>query len=192
MKKVLLLMLKGTEIYEAAAFHDVLGWSKSYGEPVEVVTCGLSETVECTFGLKTVPNIQIKDVNIENFEALAVPGGFGDYDFYEEAYSETVSKLINEFVLQNKPVASICTGAFPLAKSGILKDKKGTTYHLMKGLKKEQLAKFGVNIQDDLIVKDGNIITSSCPATAIEVALNLLETITNKENAEKIKGLMGF
>jgi 4-methyl-5(b-hydroxyethyl)-thiazole monophosphate biosynthesis len=192
MKKILLLMLKGSEIYEAAAFYDVFGWSKSYGEPVEAVTCGLSEKVECTFGLKIIPDIRADEVNVENFEALAVPGGFGEYGFYEEAYIETVSKLINEFVSQNKPVASICTGAFPLAKSGILKNRKGTTYHLMKELKKEQLAKFGVNIQNDLIVKDGNIITSSCPATAIEVALKLLETVTNKENANKIKMLMGF
>ncbi len=26
MKKVLLLLLKGTEVFEAAAFYDVLGW----------------------------------------------------------------------------------------------------------------------------------------------------------------------
>ena len=38
MKKVLLLFCQGTEIMEAAAFYDVLGWSGSEGlEPVKVV-----------------------------------------------------------------------------------------------------------------------------------------------------------
>jgi hypothetical protein len=30
MKKVLLLLCDGVEIYEAAAFYDVLGWTGSY------------------------------------------------------------------------------------------------------------------------------------------------------------------
>jgi len=31
MKRVLLLLCKGFEIYEAAAFYDVLGWSGEFG-----------------------------------------------------------------------------------------------------------------------------------------------------------------
>jgi len=192
MKKVLLLLLKGVEIYEAAAFYDVLGWSGSYGEPVKAVTTGLSENVFCTFGLQIKPEIALKDVAIDEFDALAIPGGFGNYGYYEDAYSETISKFIKTFHRQNKPIASICTGAFPVAKSGILEKKSATTYHLMRGLKKEQLAKFDISIKNEMIVEDDNIITSSCPGTAVDVALRLLEKLTDKNNAEQIKRLMGF
>ena len=49
MKKVLLLLCKGVEIYEAAAFYDVLGWSGTYGtEAVKTVTVGLQAEVRGT------------------------------------------------------------------------------------------------------------------------------------------------
>lgn len=38
----------------------------------------------------------------------------------------------------------------------------------------------------------GNIITSSSPATAIDVAYTLLELLTTTENCNEIKYLMGF
>jgi 4-methyl-5(b-hydroxyethyl)-thiazole monophosphate biosynthesis len=41
-------------------------------------------------------------------------------------------------------------------------------------------------------VRDGNIITSTSSATAIEVALSLLAELTGKENADHIRHLMGF
>lgn len=41
-------------------------------------------------------------------------------------------------------------------------------------------------------MQDGNIITSTSPATAVAVAFKLLEKLTSKENVEKVKELMGF
>ncbi|HDR6900199.1 TPA: DJ-1 family protein, partial [Bacillus thuringiensis] len=57
---------------------------------------------------------------------------------------------------------------------------------------KEQLKNFGAIVQNDLIVQDGNIITSSNPGTAFDVAFLLLEKLTSKKNAEHVKDLMGF
>jgi hypothetical protein len=55
MKRVLLLLCKGVEVYEAAAFYDVLGWAREYGtEAVEVVTVGLQKEVRGTFGIKVI------------------------------------------------------------------------------------------------------------------------------------------
>ena len=103
----------------------------------------------------------------EEFDALAIPGGFGDFGFYDEAYSEEVSKLIRSFEHAGKPIASICVGALPIAKSGILAGRKATTYHLREGVRRKQLAEFNVNVVDAQIVRDGNIITSTSPATAV-------------------------
>ena len=39
MKRVLLLIPKGAEVFELAAFYDILGWASAEGsEPIEVVT----------------------------------------------------------------------------------------------------------------------------------------------------------
>jgi len=42
------------------------------------------------------------------------------------------------------------------------------------------------------VVVDGNIITSSSPATALDVAIKLLEMLTSQKNCEKVKKWMGF
>ncbi|MBT4091230.1 MAG: DJ-1/PfpI family protein [Deltaproteobacteria bacterium] len=193
MKEVLLLLIKGTEIFEAAAFYDVLGWAGTHGiEPINVVTAALQEETSCTFGLRVKPDVLISDVNVDNFDALAIPGGFADFGFYDDAYSDEVSGLINEFETKNKIIASICVGALPVANSGILKDRCATTYHLMDGKRRRQLADFGVQVKDQKIVQDGNIITSTSPATALDVAFLLVEKVTTRENADKIRQLMGF
>ncbi|BFK99133.1 hypothetical protein K070079E91_14840 [Eisenbergiella porci] len=45
---------------------------------------------------------------------------------------------------------------------------------------------------NEWLVVDGNIITSSCPKTAHEVAFRLLEILTTKEKAHQIREAMGF
>jgi protein deglycase len=193
MKKVLLLLCEGTEIYEAAAFYDVLGWSGTVGsESVQVVTVGLHSPVKCTFGLKVIPDVCLPEVDAEQFDALAIPGGFGSFGFYSDAYSEPVIRLIKQFGELNKPVASICVGALPVAKAGLLTGRQGTTYHLMNGRYRKQLAEFGVRVIDAPIIRDGNIITSTAPGTAIEVALNLLADLTGTENSDQVRCQMGF
>lgn len=193
MKRVLLLLCKGFEIYEAAAFYDVLGWSKEYGsEKVEVVTVGLQKEVRGTFGIRVIPDRLFSEIKVEDFDALAIPGGFEVHGFYEDAYSETVADLIRRFDDLDKQIASICVGALPLANSGILKGRQATTYHLDGGLRRKQLASFEVKVIDQPIVWDRNVITSTSPATAMEVAFELLSRITSKENSDQIRQKMGF
>lgn len=193
MKQVLLLLCKGVEIYEAAAFYDVLGWSATDGmEAVKVVTVGLQAEVCGTFGIRIIPDKLLSEVQVEEFDALAIPGGFEIYGYYEEAHSEAVADLIRRFEALDKPIASICVGALPLANSGILKERRATTYHLGNGIRRKQLAGFGAKVVDEPIVRDGNVITSTSPATAMEVAFELLAKITSAENASQIREMMGF
>ena len=82
--------------------------------------------------------------------------------------------------------------AFPLAKSGVLKGREATTYHLRGGCKKKELEESGAVPENEWLVVDGNIITSSCPKTAPEVTFRLLEILTTKEKAHQIREAMGF
>ncbi len=193
MKSVLLLLCEGVEWFEAAAFHDVLGWSGEHGlEPVQVTTVGLKREVTCTFGARLIPDALLPEIDVDEFDALAVPGGFESFGFYGEAYSEPVARLIRRFGELNKPVASICVGALPLAHAGLLTGRRGTTYHLLGGQRRKQLAEFGVQVVDQPLIRDENVITSTSPATAVEVALCLLAELTGAENADRIRHLMGF
>jgi protein deglycase len=193
MKRVLLLLCKGVEAYESSAFFDVLGWSGAFGdEAVEVVTAGLAREVRGTFGIRFLPDRLLSEVNAGDFDALAVPGGFEAFGYYDDAYSEPVAELIRRFDEAKKPVASICVGALPLAKSGILEGRRATTYRLRDGLRLRQLAGFGATVADEPVVIDRNVITSTSPATAMTVAFELLAAVTSAENADRIRRMMGF
>jgi len=193
MKKVLLLLANGFEAYEASVFTDVLGWSKAFGDvPVEVTTAGRRQKLKCTWNFTVIPETQIGEVSVKDFDALAIPGGFEKAGFYDDAYDEDFLKLIKAFNEEKKIIASVCVGALPIGKSGILKGRKATTYHLLDGIRRKQLAEFGVEVLDQHVVLDRNIITSSSPATALDVAFKLLEMLTSKENCEKVKKWMGF
>ena len=123
---------------------------------------------------------------------LLLAKGFEEYGFYEDAYQEEFLQLIREFHKKNKLIASICVGALPLCKSGILKGKKATTYNMGNGIRQSMLKEFGVNVVNEPVVIDNNIITCWNPSTAIDVAFKLLELLTSQEKSNYIKGIMGF
>ncbi|MGE7920355.1 DJ-1/PfpI family protein [Viridibacillus sp. NPDC093762] len=193
MKKILLLLADGFEAVEASVFTDVLGWNKWEGDgSTEVVTVGLRDTLTCTWNFNVVPEKTVDDIQLDEFDALAIPGGFEEAGFYEDAFSESFLKVIRHFDAKQKPIASICVASLALGKSGILANRKATTYAHPTSIRKEQLKDFGVNVQNERIVQDGNIITSSNPGTAFDVAFLLLEMLTTKENTHHVKDLMGF
>ncbi|WP_265456113.1 DJ-1/PfpI family protein [Enterococcus sp. HY326] len=191
--KILLFCCVGFETMEFSPFIDVMGWAKNdFGFDVEVVTCGFNESVKSSFGVSILIDKLYKDVQVDDYDALAIPGGFEEFDFYKEAYDNRFLDLIRQFDIQNKPIATICVGALPVGKSGVLVDRNATTYHLKDGYRQKELASFGVNIKNDRIVIDSNIISSYCPETAADVAFELLKKISNEELMQQVKSAMGY
>jgi 4-methyl-5(b-hydroxyethyl)-thiazole monophosphate biosynthesis len=194
MKRICLLLPNGFEAVEASVFTDVFGWNMFEGDgKTELVTVGTRAKLKCTWNFTVIPEVVITDVVTDDFDALALPGGFEQANFYEDAYREDVLELIREFNKKGKLIASICVGALPLGKSGILEGRNATTYNLSNGARQKQLSEFGANvIPNQAIVVDQNVITSYNPSTAFDVAFKLLELLTTTENCNQVKKLMGF
>jgi 4-methyl-5(b-hydroxyethyl)-thiazole monophosphate biosynthesis len=190
-KKILLLLANGFEILEASAFIDVMGWNLEEGDnSTKLYSCGLRKEVNSSFNQKFVVNYLVNEVDIDSFNTLVIPGGFKNYGYYEDAYNIEFLKIIREFRSQNKIIASVCVGALPLAKSGILKNKNATTYNQTEY--RQILKNNGVVVSNEQIVIDDNLITSNGPSTAIEVAFILLKRLTSNENTLQVRKLMGF
>lgn len=191
--KVLLFCAKGFETMEFSVFVDVMGWARNdYQHPIEVHTCGFTKTVYSTFHVPVIMDRLIGDVSADEYDALAIPGGFEEFGFYEDAYHEQFLHLIREFDRRKKPIASVCVGSLPLGKSGILQGRRATTYHLDSGRRQKQLAAFGANVVNERVVVDDHIITSFCPETAPDVAFALLEKLTSREDMLVVRRAMGY
>ncbi len=192
MKNVLLLLAQGFEIYEAGVFIDIIGWNLIEGNrKTKLFTCGNKKEVNSSFGQIFTVDFLTDEVNPEKFDALAVPGGFEEYGFYEDAYSDNFSAIIKTFYQQKKIIASVCTGSLAIANAGVLKNKKGTTYN-QNPIRQQTLKNFGVNIVNEPVVEDENIITGQNPAAAVSIAFLLLQKLTDRKNTDMIKTKMGF
>lgn len=190
-KRVLLLLADGFEPLEAAGFTDVLGWANIDGEePIELVSAGLRPLLKATFGFSVVPHAIIGDLDLDTFDALAIPGGFEGSGFYDDALGDQFLAVIAAFERAGKPLASVCVASLALGAAGTLHGRRATTYHQIGGKRKAQLEKYGAIFVDRPVVIDGNFITSTGPGTAIEVAFALLELLTSRANVAHIRQLM--
>lgn len=191
--KVLLFLAKGFEHMETGVFIDVIGWARhDFKYDIALDTCGFRRQVTSTFGVPIIVDKLIEEINADDYDAIAIPGGFASFGFYEEVYDDRFSRLIREFDEKGKIIATVCVAALALGKSGILEGRNATTYHLEGGRWQRQLAGFGANVVNERIVVDKNVITSYCPETAVGVAFELLERLTSKEETDVVKEAMGY
>lgn len=194
-KKILLLLADGFEPMEAAGFTDVMGWANLDGEtPIETVSASIHSEVHATFAYRVQPNTLLSEIDIADFDALAIPGGMDrggmHGGFYKDAYSDAFKKTIQEFVTAGKPVAAVCVASLALGAAGALKGKRATVYHQTGGKRRAELESFGAVFVDQPIVRDANIITSTGPGTSVEVAFALLAELTSQANESHIRHLM--
>lgn len=193
MKKILLFCCKGFETMEFAPFVDVMGWARSdFDAGVFVETGGFTKQVVSTFGVPVEMDVTLDAIRAEDYDALAIPGGFEEFGFYEEAYDPRFLELIRAFHAAEKTVASVCVAALPVAKSGILNGRKATTYHLNDGVRQKQLAELGAQVVNEPVVEDGSILTSYCPETAVHVAFRLLGILAGEDLRDKVMVKMGY
>ena len=216
--KVMILAFSGFEMLEFSAFADVLGWAKLEGGlDIEYDTAGFSREVQSTFDVPIRVDRVIwrrgagvccpVDICEGDYDALAIPGGFEEYGYYDEAYRDETVMLIRAFHKAGKPIATVCVGALALGNSGVLEGREATTYapggakqtsRQQNNQKKfshrqKQLAEFGAEVlANEQIVVDDNLITSCGPSTATDVAFMLLQKLTDEESTEKVRALMGF
>ncbi|AQY51377.1 dimethyladenosine transferase [Listeria weihenstephanensis] len=193
MAKIMMLLADGFEAVEASVFTDVLGWNEMEGGGgTELVTVGLRDRLKCTWNFTVIPEFTLGEVELAEFDALVIPGGFEEAGFYEDAYDPAFLDVIRHFDTHEKWIGTICVAALALGKAGILQGKRATTYNGVGSVRQAQLKDFGAQVQQDPIVVENHIITSHNPSTAFDVAFLVLEKLTNTENTKHVKKLMGF
>ena len=190
-KRILILLSNGFEVMEAACFTEVFGWASIYGNVrFEHLSVGLRSPLKTTFGFDVLPQKLLNEINAEEFDALVIPGGFGDAGFYEEALSEPFFEVIRSFDARQAPIAAVCVSALSLAAAGVLRSRRATVYHQAGGTRKAELESYGAIFVDEPLVVDGHLMTSTGPGTGIELALKLLERLTTPEFSQELRGRM--
>lgn len=170
MKTALLLLADGFEEIEAVTIIDVLRRGN-----VSVTTASLAgKHVRGSHDIAIESDALLESVNVDNFDALVLPGGPASKTLREEP---RVQSAIKKAAASGKLVAAVCAAPIALEAAGVLEGKRATSY---PGNPLPS-AKF----VEERVVEDGNIVTSRGPGTSMAFALKLVERLSGHETAQK-------
>ena len=197
MKKIVIFLFEGAELFEIASFTDVFGWNNVVGlkefRDIKVETISYKESIKCTWGGELRAEKIITEDNVEDFfdyDVLIIPGGFGKANFFKDKDNEIFKKLIKYFFENNKIIVAICSAVINLLESTYIRGKKVTTYLLDNKRYFNQLKNYNVIPIEEEIVEDNNLFTCSGPGNALVLSFRLLEKLTSNENVNIIKDNM--
>lgn len=168
MKKVAVLLAEGFEEIEALTVVDVL---RRAGITCEMVSIK-DEEVTGAHNI-AVKSDKLLGEDIKDYDMIVLPGGLPGAE--NLAKSEDVLKALRDFSAnENKYVSAICASpAMVLPKAGIEEDKYITSYPDSSYEKMLEKA----NYVDELVVVDGNLITSRGPATTLLFAYKIVDIL---------------
>src|SRR5262245_11743004 len=145
--------------------------------PFKVFTIGeTAEPIKARGRLSVLPHYRF--ANHPPIDLLLIPGGV----VTEELRKEAVIRWIAENATRAKIVAGVCTGAFLLAKTGLLDGKRVTTHWEDIEDLKSQFPK--VHVEENVRwVEQGNLITSAGISAGIDMCLHLVARLENEQLA---------
>ena len=125
-------------------------------------------------GMQVIPDYTFDDA--PQPKVVVIPAQMGD--------SPKMMGWIRKMATQSDVVMSVCTGAFQLAESGLLKGKKATTHHASYVRFQNQFP--DVLVQKDMryVQGDSVVFTSGGLSSGIDLALHVVELYFGRHVAE--------
>ena len=178
MKKIILFLADGFEEIEALTVVDVL---RRAGIVCDTVSISENLQVNGAHNIKVIADMKSSDVAAE-YDGIILPGGMpGTRNLQNSTY---VLDMINEYYNKGKLIAAICAAPIVLASAGIIKGKSLTSY---PGFEEELKEAY---YSQDLVVKDGNIITSRGAGTAFDFAVAIMDYLGYEGQGKELRASM--
>jgi protease I len=103
------------------------------------------------------PDITLEQVDINDYDALLLPGGVGNPD--KMRLEEAAVNIVEDFVDADKTVAAICHAPWLLVEADVVDGRRVTSWPSVR----TDLTNAGADVVDEEVVVDGNLITSRKP-----------------------------
>lgn len=177
MATVLIPLAAGCEELEAVTLIDLL---RRAG--IEVVTAGLrSGPVRASRGTVLVPDTTLDEALARDYDMVVLPGGQPGATHLEQ--DVRVRDLLQRMAASGKFLAAICAAPRVLARAGLLDGKRATAFPGTL-----DAASFpAIRIDTRAVVRDGKILTSRGPGTAMDFALALIEALCGEDQRRAVE-----
>jgi len=144
-----------------------------------------SGTVSARANFVVQPHFTIS--NHPQVDVLIVPGGIHIHELEKPNAIEWIAQMD----AQTQITASVCTGAFLLAKAGVLQNKSCTTH--WEDIPDLRAMFPALDVREDAAwVDNGSVVTSAGISAGIEMALHLVTKLAGKELALKTARQMQY
>ena len=180
-RQVVLLAFDGVQALDLTGPCDVFGLADPEGGQYTLTVVATEPIVRCSSGLQITPHASLSAAP-GRIDTLIVPGASQDRG---RNVDEPVIAWIRQASSQARRVASVCTGAFLLARAGLLHGRRAATHWAAS----EELARSYPDIEvlaDPIYVRDGNIYTSAGVTAGIDLALALVEEDLGATVAQRV------
>ena len=182
----------GVVLYENVQPMDVIGpwevlavWKNLLHAPIEMYLISANGgLVQCDDDIVLKAQYNFNDS--PELDYLLIPGGRGRR---EQVNNEPLIAFIKERSKTADKIISVCTGMFLLHKAGLLRDTPVTTY--WRALSELRALK-DVHVEEQRVVKSGNIWTSGGVSSGIDLAFELIADVAGKEEAGKVQLLFEY
>ena len=169
----------GFEEIEALTTVDIL---RRAGADVKTVSITGEKTVEGAHGIGIMADILFEEADYKHCEMLVLPGGMpGTVNLGKH---QGLCRELTEAAEAGKWVCAICAAPMVLGNLGIVEGKRATIYPGMEG------HLIGATPVSAAVVRDGNIVTSMGPGTAMEFGFALAEFLFGEEKADELRAEM--
>ncbi len=132
-------------------------------------------------GVVLLPDTTLDAVLDEAFDLVVLPGGLPGADHLDN--DPRIHQILNRTQQAGRYTAAICAAPKVLAHAGLLDGKQATGYPGI--LDKMDLPQVDVDLRP--VIRDGNVITSRGPGTAMDFALELIEILTDKAKRDEVE-----
>lgn len=177
MATVLVPLAQGVEELEAVTVVDLL---RRAG--IEVVTAGLdAASVKGSRGTVLLPDTTLDRAIEREYDMLVLPGGQPGATNLER--DPRIIALIKKMAEGKRFTAAICAAPKVLARAGVLEGKRATSFPGV--LNPAEWPR--VQLENHAVVTDGKVTTSRGPGTAMDFALELIESLTGKEKRDQVE-----
>jgi putative intracellular protease/amidase len=171
---VAVLLFDGAEIIDYAGPWEVFGQARfnvfSVAETTEPMTAVFGQKIRADYSFANSPAANV----------LLVPGGSGARKAVD---NPAIVKWVQQNAKTSKYVMSVCTGAFILAKAGLLDGLSATTVNGAIDRLAQVAAKTHV-VSNQRYVDNGKVITTAGLSSGIDGALHLVSKIKGKGTAQ--------
>ncbi len=175
--RVLVPLAQGCEELEAVTIIDLL---RRAG--IEVTSAGLDAgSVTASRGVTLIPDTDLESALKSDYDMIVLPGGLPGADHLDD--DERIRSVLKKMANNGKYTAAICAAPKVLANAGVLAGKTATSYPgFLDGLGLSD-----TTLSNEAVVRDGKVITSRGPGTAIDFALELIEVLSGKEKRNEVE-----